>query len=364
MEYLGPLQGGSVVYAKSFILALLFTLTGALAVSAEPIELDDVIRLLEAGVGERVVIAQIEANGVGFDLSTEEILALKEEGVPESVIEALIHSSGVREVGDELAYSEEGEEERSEVPAELGFSRYDAPSSVEIALVPYAVPRVSYVYDPWYWDYFWYDPWYYVSWTHPYRYGYYGCFYPYHGSGLYVSYHYGHHYYPNHHYNGYHGNHHYATHQNSRSAHYSDTRASYGKTKYRTGTTERVATSRGSTYNKGSRYRTERYAPGGSRSTTRDISGTRRTGTIRPRGTSDGKATRGTATKPSLGGKSRSGKESAPQRTYKPGSRSAPKSSAGTTRNYQRGGSGRSGGGKATTPRSGSSGSKTKKGRR
>jgi len=54
--------------------------------------LEEVIELSQAGVGEGVIRAQIEASGQVFYLSASEILRLKREGVSEPVIEALIRT--------------------------------------------------------------------------------------------------------------------------------------------------------------------------------------------------------------------------------------------------------------------------------
>lgn len=116
----------------------------------------DVLRLLEAGVSERIVIAQIEESRTDFDLSTDDILALEEKGVGDRVVEAMIRSGSREEI-----YEEEEEiatEEISEVPAHLGYYRYSSPHSIEVRLVPWSVPAVTYVelgsywWDPWWWD--------------------------------------------------------------------------------------------------------------------------------------------------------------------------------------------------------------------
>ena len=122
----------------------------------------DVLRLLEAGVSERIVIAQIEESRTDFDLSTNDILALEESGVGDRVIEAMIRSGSSAEI-----YEEEEEivtEEISEVPAHLGYYRYSNPHSIEVRLVPWSVPAVTYVeLDSYWWDPWWWDTPYYVS---------------------------------------------------------------------------------------------------------------------------------------------------------------------------------------------------------
>jgi len=128
---------------------------------------DDVIRLMEAGVSERVIIAQIEEDGTDFDLSTEDILELEEMGVGERIIEAMIRSGSLSAEmeaapSDEEVYVEE--EVVDVVPSHLGYTRYDHPRSVVVRYVPWSVPHVAYVYaDPWYWDPWWWDSYFYVS---------------------------------------------------------------------------------------------------------------------------------------------------------------------------------------------------------
>ena len=51
----------------------------------------DVVKLLEAGVGEDVVIAKIKQEGKGFDLSTDDMLELKKAGATSAVLKAMMN---------------------------------------------------------------------------------------------------------------------------------------------------------------------------------------------------------------------------------------------------------------------------------
>ena len=144
-------------------LTILILLIPALALAGEPMDVADVLELLEAGVSERVVLAQIDRSGADFRLSTDDILELEEQGVSERIIEAMIVSGAGERVEEEI----EMEEEAVVVPAHLGFYRYDDPGYINVRMVPWSVPDVRYMYvdyDPWwYGDPWWWDTNFYVS---------------------------------------------------------------------------------------------------------------------------------------------------------------------------------------------------------
>jgi hypothetical protein len=60
---------------------------------AETLRNDDVVMLLEAGLGEEAVIAKIEASDGDFVTDTQTLLALRAKGVPSSVIAAMVKSA-------------------------------------------------------------------------------------------------------------------------------------------------------------------------------------------------------------------------------------------------------------------------------
>jgi len=65
---------------------------GTVASSAEPDDrrLVDVVRLVQAGVSEKVVIEQVQRSEQGYDLSVNDIIYLKDNLVPTTVVSALL----------------------------------------------------------------------------------------------------------------------------------------------------------------------------------------------------------------------------------------------------------------------------------
>jgi len=57
-------------------------------------DIDDVLDLLAEGVGEPVIMDQIEAEDVFFDLTTDDILDLKRAGASDDLIRAMIRADG------------------------------------------------------------------------------------------------------------------------------------------------------------------------------------------------------------------------------------------------------------------------------
>lgn len=70
-------------------------LIASTSVSAETLTNDAVLALLEAGLGDEVVIAKIKASPSNFELSTETVIALKQRGVSGPVLAAMISASAV-----------------------------------------------------------------------------------------------------------------------------------------------------------------------------------------------------------------------------------------------------------------------------
>jgi hypothetical protein len=66
---------------------------GARAQSIPP-GVQDVVKLVRAGISEDVVLAQIQHNGAFYNLSTEQIIYLHDQGVTQSEIKALMGSGG------------------------------------------------------------------------------------------------------------------------------------------------------------------------------------------------------------------------------------------------------------------------------
>ncbi|MFH1680110.1 MAG: hypothetical protein ABIH26_05625, partial [Candidatus Eisenbacteria bacterium] len=163
---------------RSMFAAVLLLLLPLVSVARVPMDVEDVLDLLEAGVSERVIVAQIEESGADFDLSTGEILRLEKMGVNERIIEAMIRSGSRYGTSEEEGYEDyddyvDEEEAALVVPSHLGFLRYSHPRSVQVRMVPWSVPHVSYAYvgvDPWFWDPWWWDSYFYVSYNYYPRY--------------------------------------------------------------------------------------------------------------------------------------------------------------------------------------------------
>ncbi len=70
--------------------------------AAETMKLDDVIKLLQSGVGEQVIQASITQRGAAFSLSTADILALKKAGASDNLLVFMIGGSSTGEFPFEI----------------------------------------------------------------------------------------------------------------------------------------------------------------------------------------------------------------------------------------------------------------------
>lgn len=68
-------------------------LVWASGVAAETLTNEDVVVLLEAGLGEEAVIAKIESSDGNYVTDTQTLLALRAKGVPSPVIAAMVKSA-------------------------------------------------------------------------------------------------------------------------------------------------------------------------------------------------------------------------------------------------------------------------------
>jgi len=87
---------------RKLLAACLLLLLPAAVAGAGKMGVVDLLTLLEAGVGEAVILLQVEATGSFFRLGTQEILMLREVGASDEMLEALI-KTGIerkREAGD------------------------------------------------------------------------------------------------------------------------------------------------------------------------------------------------------------------------------------------------------------------------
>lgn len=64
------------------------------AAAAQTMTAQDVVRLKEEGIGEAVIMAQIEATGTRFHLTTDEIVSLKRAGASDDLLMTMIKGPG------------------------------------------------------------------------------------------------------------------------------------------------------------------------------------------------------------------------------------------------------------------------------
>lgn len=133
---------------------LLFAASIGATSAARAMDLEDVFALLHSGVGEAVILEQMEAEGAVFVLETEEILALKDAGASDRLLRAMIESGDVRRE-ERRAYEERQTYGREDADWTDGY--YD----VDRAL------RVDLVYDPF--GYHWYASPTYFVYYYPFR---------------------------------------------------------------------------------------------------------------------------------------------------------------------------------------------------
>jgi hypothetical protein len=147
--------------------AVLFGLLFAGPAHATTIGLDDVIRMLEAGVSEEVILKAIDADEARFVVTSEDLIDLTQAGASDDFIEELLDRS-----------------------ADLQDDATDLESTYRVLERPYSTyVSIGWVYDPF--DYYFVSWPYYYAWVNPWHFGhawwYYGG--PYHhdwcGSGGY-----------------------------------------------------------------------------------------------------------------------------------------------------------------------------------
>lgn len=74
----------------SGLLLLILTLLNAVDVFGAKMTNDDVIKLVEAGMSEELIISVIAKSEVAFDTSTDAVIALSKKGVSQKIISAMI----------------------------------------------------------------------------------------------------------------------------------------------------------------------------------------------------------------------------------------------------------------------------------
>lgn len=209
-------------FIPSLVLILLFslvTLTSAQNYDdeAEPLTLEDLVKLSQAGISDEIIIGQIISSESQFELTADDLIYLKENGVSDGLLDFLVNTPSLEEwekLEDEWA---EGESEtiEGEIMTQYGddddgysddetdgeYSEdYDYVDDAEVRTVyKHIYIDVDYwrgLHPYWYWD---------VYWDGIYPIGYYchnGRYYYYFGAYYwYYHPHYHHdHYYHNHHY--------------------------------------------------------------------------------------------------------------------------------------------------------------------
>jgi hypothetical protein len=78
------------------VAALVLVLAACQAVTAaEPVSVEDVIKIHKSGVGENLLFSIVEKSPNAYDLTADQIIALKTAGVPEDVINAMLRKAPV-----------------------------------------------------------------------------------------------------------------------------------------------------------------------------------------------------------------------------------------------------------------------------
>jgi len=92
-----------VCIAVFSLVMLLATCSAQTSPAAQPnnkgLGVADVVKLLESGIGEDVVIAKVKQEGKAFDLSTDDILELKKAGATGAVLKAMMNPNPNPEPG-------------------------------------------------------------------------------------------------------------------------------------------------------------------------------------------------------------------------------------------------------------------------
>jgi hypothetical protein len=78
---------------------------------------DDVIRLVQAGLSEDIVLQQIRLKGHAFDLSSDQIIKLKAAGVSDRIVEALLDPA---KTDAPFAHATSADAPPAALPAEIG----------------------------------------------------------------------------------------------------------------------------------------------------------------------------------------------------------------------------------------------------
>ena len=75
---------------KVFVLLLMLVVTPVPGADEAALTNEDILRLMQAGLGTELIIARIRSGPTNFDLSVEQLVGLKEAGIADSVIAAMM----------------------------------------------------------------------------------------------------------------------------------------------------------------------------------------------------------------------------------------------------------------------------------
>jgi len=135
----------------ALVAALLFAAPAARAATVE-----DAVRLLEGGVGERVVLEQIEAEGLDEPLSTGDILALKRAGASDELIRELIRSS--RSAPDAEVSASQGTVDEEDLADRYGSGPLEDRYASPLVHARLYYDPFGYYWYPWPWSFAYYYP--------------------------------------------------------------------------------------------------------------------------------------------------------------------------------------------------------------
>lgn len=129
-------------------LLLLAGLAAAAPAQADPVGVDDLILLLEGGVGEKVILRHVQRWGLERDLEAADLVALRKAGATDDLLEDLAARMGGSEAGQRALplpegrgvlltnLDEEGRRLGGEVPEPTPFNRVGAPGAGREAAPP------------------------------------------------------------------------------------------------------------------------------------------------------------------------------------------------------------------------------------
>jgi len=76
--------------SKSSLIGIAFSIIASLALNAAPMTNADVVKMVQAGIDETVIVTSIQNAENGFDTSADGLIALSQANVPKPVINAII----------------------------------------------------------------------------------------------------------------------------------------------------------------------------------------------------------------------------------------------------------------------------------